>query len=747
MEQQRDRLEQLNPEQRAAVMHGDGPLLILAGAGSGKTRVITYRIAELIERRGVTPQRILAVTFTNKAAGEMRERIEKLVGSAEGMWVSTFHAFGARILRRHAELLGWGRDFVIYDENDTLRLGRVLCKEMDLDPRLFPVEKMLYAVERAKHRLKDSLGESGGIWGQFHASYQKRLKQANAFDFADLIFQTHRLWKQHPEVLAQYRERFAQVLVDEFQDTDQAQYGLLRLLCPPEANLCVVGDDDQSIYMWRGAEVAHILGFKKDYPAARVVKLEQNYRSTASILEAATQVIARNQSRHPKTLWTASGPGEPVDLFLLANETEEADFLVRRILAQKAAGTALSDMAVLYRVNAQSRALEEGFRTYGVPYRLIGGTRFFDRLEVRDVLAYLRLINNPRSDVDLLRVINAPPRGIGEVTQQRLNALAAAKEVSIWEVLTPGPLAELRSKDKVLEFRHLLEALRDEADGIPVAELIRAVLGRTGYAKMLEEDQSETNYSRLENLHELVTAAQDFAARSGEPSLEAFLEHVALVTDLDADQKGAPEAVSLMTLHAAKGLEFDCVFMPGMEENLLPHRRSLKDEEEGTIHGGVEEERRLCYVGMTRARKKLTLLLAEYRAIFGKTENNPPSRFIRDLAEQKGHFAPAPRAREAFSPPAPRATSRRADEEPDLELDDHDGWVLDDTDEYSQLPRPAQKKIRPDSAWLGRLVEHATFGRGKVLEAKPSDKGMKLLIHFGTRGTKTVFSSFVTLVD
>ena len=744
-------VDNLNSEQRAAVLHGDGPLLILAGAGSGKTRVITRRIAELIERCGVAPQRILAVTFTNKAAGQMRERIAKLVGPIEGMWVSTFHAFGARILRRHADLLGWGRDFVIYDENDALRLGRVIVKAMDLDPKLFAVEKMLFAVERAKHRLKESLGSGegeGGAWARFYSTYQKRLQKANAFDFADLIFQTHRLWKQHPEVLAQYRERFQHVLVDEFQDTDRAQYGLLRLLCPAESNLCVVGDDDQSIYMWRDAEVAHILGFKKDYPSARVVKLERNYRSTSSILQAASQVIARNRNRHPKTLWTESGPGESVDLFLLANETEEADFVVRRILAQKAAGISLADMAVLYRVNAQSRALEEAFRTYGVPYRLIGGTRFFDRLEVRDVMGYLRLVHNPKSDVDLLRVINVPPRGIGDVTQQRLSELASQQQVSIWEVLTPGLLSERRFKDKVLEFRHLMEELRDRVAKASVAELIRLILERTGYAKMLEEDQSDTSYSRLENLHELVTAAVDFAQMAGEVTLEAFLEHVALVTDLDSDQKGTIEAVCLMTLHAAKGLEFDCVFMAGMEENLLPHRRSLKDEEEGTVHGGVEEERRLCYVGMTRARKKLTLTLAEYRVIFGKTENNPPSRFIRDLVEAQGPraSAPNPRAWGASSQPRPSQPSARFDDE-ELELGEGDGWILDDTDEYSQVPRCAFRKVRTDSAWLGRMVEHSAFGRGKVLEANPSDKGMKLLIHFGPRGNKTVFSSFVTLLD
>ena len=725
--------QELNSRQREAVLHGGGPLLILAGAGSGKTRVITYRIAHLIQELSVRPYQILAVTFTNKAAGEMQERIERLVGEAPGLWISTFHAFGARVLRRHADLLGYGRDFVIYDEDDVKRLGQTVLKELDLDPELYRVDKMLRAVERAKHRLKGP-GEGGIKKGEeknFYARYQKKLQQANAFDFADLIFQTHRLWERHPPVLDEYRGRFEHVLVDEFQDTDRAQYGLLRMLCHSSANICVVGDDDQSIYMWRDADVSHILGFERDYPGARVVKLERNYRSTANILAAASRVIARNRNRHEKTLWTEDEPGLPVQFNYLADERDEADWAARTILEAGRETGGLGRVAVFYRMNAQSRALEEAFRLYGLPYVVVGGTRFFDRKEIRDLVAYLRMVANPKSDVDLLRIINVPARGIGKLTRERLQVGAHRADCSIWEILESGELEVLRKaeRDKVLGFWKLIEDLRAASHDRGPEEIIELCIERSGYVQALEKEGSETSLARQENLRELVTAAMEFSSMTGDHTLEGFLQHIALITDVDMAESGA-EAVSLMTLHAAKGLEFDWVFLVGLEEGLLPHYRSLGSDSE-QVRGGVEEERRLCYVGMTRARRCLFLSCAHTRSIFGRTERNPPSRFLEDV--------PGIGLRG-------RGRERKANLDLlDVDLDEGDEVVVDYSDEYSQIPQDSR---RPDDplGWVGQTVDHSSFGRGTVTDAQTSSRGVKLVIQFESVGRKVVYSNYVRVV-
>jgi len=733
--------KELNPEQREAVVSGEGPLLILAGAGSGKTRVITCRIAHLIQEKGVRPYSILAVTFTNKAAGEMQARVERLVGEVSGLWISTFHAFGARVLRRHADLLGYGRDFVIYDEDDVKRLGQGVLRELDLDPELYRVDKMLRAVEKAKHRLR-APGEGGikkGEEASFYARYQKRLQQANAFDFADLIFQTHRLWERHPPVLDEYRERFEHVLVDEFQDTDRAQYGLLRMLCHSSANICVVGDDDQSIYMWRDADVSHILGFERDYPGARVVKLERNYRSTANILAAASRVIARNRNRHEKKLWTEDEPGMPVQFNYLADEREEGDWVARTILEAGRETGGLGRVAVFYRMNAQSRALEEAFRLYGVPYVVVGGTRFFDRKEIRDLVAYLRMVANPKSDVDLLRIINVPARGIGKLTRERLQAGASRADCSIWEILESGELGVLRKAErgKVLGFRELIEGLRAAAADRDPEEIIELCIGRSGYLTALEKEGSETSMARQENLRELVTAAMEFSSMTGDRTLEGFLQHIALITDVDMAERGAApqavprtEAVSLMTLHAAKGLEFDWVFLVGLEEGLLPHYRSLEaGEESHRVRGGVEEERRLCYVGMTRARRCLFLSCAHSRSIFGRTERNPPSRFLEDV-------------------PGVGVTQRGRENTVDLldvDLDEGDEVVVDYSDEYSQIPETSSRPEGPLD-WVGQRVDHSSFGRGKVTNAQASSRGVKLVIQFESVGRKVVYSNYVRVV-
>ena len=728
----------LNPEQLSAVVHGDGPLLILAGAGSGKTRVITHRIAHLIRERGVAPWQILAVTFTNKAAGEMRERIEALVGPAAGLWALTFHAFGARLLRRYADYHSRGRDFSIYDADDSKRLGRLVLERLDADRELNKPETLLAAVERCKRQLRpDDRTGLKGVERAFYALYNKLLRQADAFDFADLLLQPNRLLDRHPEVLAELRGRFQYVLVDEFQDTDAAQFALLRKLCPPAANLCVVGDDDQSIYRWRGAEVGNILDFAQHYPDCTEVKLERNYRSSASILRAAGDLIAHNPRRHEKRLWTEAPPGAPVSLLVGRDERDEA----RQVAAAAAAaverdGLSLSEVAVFYRTNAQSRALEEGVRLYGLPYRVVGGVRFFERAEIRDLVAYLRLAVNPASDVDLLRVLNTPPRGLGRQTRQRLVALAEQHDCPIAEVLTPGRLGGLRATERkrALAFRALLDELADCAAGRPAAEVVGLLIERSGYAAALERQGDLEAEGRLENLRELVTAAEDFARGTEDESLGGFLEHVALLTDIDqaAERSGA---LTLMTLHAAKGLEFDRVFITGLEEGLLPHRRALDDDPSGgRSDGGVAEERRLFYVGMTRARQQLVLCQARSRSLAGGHGIATPSRFLREVPGLLG--AGAERSGELIEP-----GGFDLDDEDDIFGDggpDGDELVVDYGDEYSQVAGAGDP-----NAWHGRWVEHATFGRGRVRSVEASPRGAKLVVVFESIGPKSVMADYV----
>jgi len=733
---------ELNPEQKAAVLSGDGPLLILAGAGSGKTRVITYRIAHLTGKRDVAPYRILAVTFTNKAAQEMRERVERLSGRDAGVWISTFHSLGAKILRRHADLVGYNRDFIIYDGDDSLRLGIDVLRQLRLDPDRRQAERLLRKIEAAKHRLRGP-GQGGlqdRLEKSFYTRYQDRLRAANAFDFADLIFQTHRLFANHPEVLGDYRDRFKYVLVDEFQDTDRAQYGLLRLLCPADANLCVVGDDDQSIYMWRDADVGHILGFKRDYPTARVIRLERNYRSTPEILEAASKVISANRRRHVKKLWTEGERGDPVGVRLLDNEHAEAEQVARRISSAAGDGQDMNRVAIFYRVNAQSRALEDALRLYGIPYRIVGGTRFFDRREIRDLVAYLRLVQNPQSDVDAWRIINVPARGIGKLTRERLRDFAARENLPLIEAIGSGPLDFLRKSEResVLGFKRLISELRDRARDLPASEIIALVIERSAYLETLEHEEALAALGRRENIDELVGAARDFSEMSGDSTLGSFLEHVALVTAVDlADSES--EAVSLMTLHAAKGLEFDMVFMVGLEEGLLPHYRVLRPDEEDQAGGGVEEERRLCYVGMTRARKVLQLSCVRARTIFGRCEENPPSRFLDQLIEP------------AFTEPAKIELAAsgcgeyRQQEHAEIDLDDSDEIVVDYDSQYDQctVEDVCEQKRPVLDEWVGHLVRHASFGRGLVRDVGHSRLGLKLLIDFEDVGPKTVLARYV----
>jgi DNA helicase-2/ATP-dependent DNA helicase PcrA len=628
---------ELNEPQATAVAHTRGPLLVFAGAGSGKTRVITYRIANLVACENVPPWRILAVTFTNKAAGEMRARLERLCGHevARALWVGTFHATCAKLLRAHGEAVGVQRNFVIYDASDQKAVVSRALKDLDLDERRFPPRAVLSHIhkhkqegrgpdEAAAHSYVDEIAI------KIFRKYEERLRAANAVDFEDLILMVARLLDKTAEG-DRIRRRYDYVLVDEFQDTNYTQYRFLRDLVRDHGNLCVVGDDDQSIYRWRGADVRNIRGFRRDYPGATVVKLEQNYRSSKRIVGAALGVISRSSDREPKELWTANDDGDPIRVVAARDERDEAAFVVDTVQKARAAGVDPKEMAVFYRIHAQSRVLEEALRAANLPYQIIGGTKFYDRAEVKDALSYLRILVNPQSDVDLLRVINSPARGIGQTTVDRLVAWATANEVPLVNALSRlDEVADLAAaaKKKLDGFRALVDGLRQRAPNETPSELLASLLDATGYVQALKKEDNAEADARIENLRELVGSMQDYEAEAqaaGEPpSLEGFLERVTLVSDVDAMGEG--ERIVLMTVHGAKGLEFDLVLLTGMEEEMFPYKGVDPGE-----HEELEEERRLAYVAITRARKHLVMTHTQMRQIFGTTRWNRPSRFLDEL--------------------------------------------------------------------------------------------------------------------
>jgi DNA helicase-2/ATP-dependent DNA helicase PcrA len=626
-------LHKLNPPQQEAVLHGDGPLLVLAGAGSGKTRVIVHRIAHLIRERGVPAWQILAVTFTNKAAGEMRERVVQVLGEGDIPLISTFHSFCARILRSEAQHLGYDRSFAIYDDKDCERLLKECALQLNLDDKRYPVKALASAIDEFKNAgLAPDQVSTGTPYeatlARVYALYQERLKRCNAADFGDLLLLMVQLFEQFPEVLKKYQERYRYILVDEYQDTNPVQYRLVRLLAGTRQNLCVVGDDDQSIYGWRGADIRNILEFEKDFPGVKVVKLEQNYRSSKNILDAAWNVVEKNRGRKPKRLWTENPGGESIVYRTLPNEWDEARTVCRETERWLNSGGDLSEVAVFYRTNAQSRVIEDALVSSGIAYHMVGGVRFYARLEVKDILAYLKVLDNPADDVALKRIINTPPRGIGNTTVQRVSELAAQKSISFYRALleaATGTLLAAGARGKVAAFVDELRRYRSMADTLPLGELAAAVMQDSGYLARLKEAGSEEARERIGNLEELVTAMQAFEQGEGEKGLAAFLEQVALVSDLEQEGEGKKSSVTLMTLHSAKGLEFPVVFMIGMEERLFPHVRALEDPVQ------MEEERRLCYVGMTRAKKRLYLLNVHRRHIFGQEQRNQPARFLRDV--------------------------------------------------------------------------------------------------------------------
>lgn len=632
----------LNDKQKEAVLHTEGPLLILAGAGSGKTRVLTHRIAHLVENKGIKPWSILAITFTNKAAREMKERIANLIppDAVNEMWVSTFHAMCVRILRRYGDRLGYSRYFTIYDTADQKALIKEALKAVDISEKNFPVGTVMGAISSKKNQLETpelAMVNAGSDYrekqiAKVYAYYQKKLKENNSMDFDDLLVNTYLLFKDHVDVLDYYQNKFQYILVDEYQDTNGAQYKLVEMLAQKNQNLCVVGDDDQSIYGWRGADISNILGFEKDFKNATVIKLEQNYRSTKNILDAANSVVAHNKGRKVKSLWTESGEGENISIIPTVNEYKEAETIASCIIKAIEDGERdYKDFAILYRTNAQSRVLEEKLITGSIPYRLLGGVRFYERKEIKDLVSYLKVICNTKDDIAIKRIINVPKRGIGAASinaiteyaeRNNMDFLEAAKLCKEMSILGAGP------SQKVLAFTALIEDLQEIASENDVQALLEAILDRTEYRNYIRVSEGETADDRLANIDELVSKTIHYMESTEDPSLGEFLEEVALVADVDNYDENS-NSVVLMTLHSAKGLEFPVVFMPGVEEGLFPSYMSLTEGDDK-----LEEERRLCYVGITRAREKLYILYADQRTMFGRTQYSSPSRFINELPRE-----------------------------------------------------------------------------------------------------------------
>ncbi len=711
-------LAELNPAQREAVTHGEGPLLVLAGAGSGKTRVLTHRVAWLLATGRTRPSEVLAITFTNKAADEMRERVSTLVGGvSRAMWVMTFHSACARILRAEAPRLGYKRAFTIYDEADSLRMVKRCMQELELDPKRVAPRAVRAAISAAKNQLIDATdyARAQGGWfeeavGDVYTLYERRMVEASAMDFDDLLVRTVNLLELFEDVRAKYRRGFPWVLVDEYQDTNRAQYRLLQLIAEEHGNLTVVGDDGQAVYGFRGADIRNILEFERDFPEATVVKLEQNYRSTQTILDAANALIAHNEAQKPKRLWTDQGRGEQLLIAELDDEHSEARFVASEIERLAEEGVARDELAVFYRVNAQSRVLEDTLVRFEIPYQVIGGAKFYERAEVKDAVAYLQLLANPADAVSFSRIVNSPRRGIGQQTQARLLSHANTLGQDVWEVFSQPyavPGLGAAAVKAVGRFAQTMEGLRTRAAGTDsVAELLEATLHDSGYIEALEAERTIEAEGRLENLEELVGVAREFDANrelEGESEaspLEEFLAQISLYSEQDALQE-SESLVTLMTLHNAKGLEYDAVFMIGCEEGVFPHSRSIEE-------GNLEEERRLCYVGVTRARERLWMTFARRRALHGGASWNLPSRFLAELPEE--------------------LVERRL-------ATTSTGWALGAARAQGGIapPSPKQPSAPPVPYEVGDDVVHATFGDGVVTGVEP---GSVLVVRFAGDGAE-----------
>ena len=717
-----DVLAELNPAQKQAVETVEGPLLIVAGPGSGKTRVITHRVAYLIKVCGIKPHHIMAVTFTNKAAREMAERLERLLGqTAKALTLGTFHAICARILRQEGKAIGLDSRFVIYDEEDQLNLIKQALQELNLDPKQYTPRAIQSAIKYAKSRLltptdyaQQTSNYFEGVVQRVYERYQQSLTQSHGVDFDDLLMKTVQLFNDHPKVLSKYQSRYLHILVDEFQDTNITQYMLIRQLAGKYRNVCVVGDPDQSIYSWRFADLRNILSFEKDYPDAKVVLLEQNYRSTRTILDVASSIISVNSRRKPKRLWTENEAGIPISVIEAYTEDEEAQLVIseiERLVSENI--TSAGGCAVMYRVNAQSRALEEAFMRYGVPYKLVGGTRFYQRREIKDVIAYLRLIHNPNDNISLARIINVPGRGIGQRTLAELSGWAKNQGMPLYSALKmvaekKGPPLTPRANYALTSFLNLIDELIEKSQELSLTGLLDAVLEGTGYKEHIlnEEDGEE----RWENIQELYTVARDYNGLSPDEALATFLEKVSLVSDIDElDEKG--DATTLITLHQAKGLEFPVVFIVGMEEGLLPHRRSLDDPEE------LEEERRLCYVGVTRAQQRVYLLHTYRRSLFGGNSATRRSRFLEDIP--------------------PQLITRKG-----LWEEEKEEEFTPVTTFYSKL---APKPFSTLKLEVGDQVHHKIFGDGVVINCSPNKDDQEITVAFTTAGVKRLLLSLAPL--
>lgn len=779
-------IDSLNEPQREAVLLTEGPLLVLAGAGSGKTRVLTYRIAHLVEDEGVAPWEILAITFTNKAAAEMRERVRGLVGQrTRGMWVSTFHSMCVRMLRADADLLGFSPSFTIYDDSDSKRLVKSIMAELDIDERRFPINTLRGRISQAKNELITAsafadqvVDPVGKVAARVYERLQERLRAANAFDFDDLLLYGYLLLKDHPDVLDAYQKRFRYLLVDEYQDTNHAQYEICKMLAAAHRNIMVVGDDDQSIYSWRGADIRNILNFENDYPECTTIKLEQNYRSVGTILEAANAVIANNEHRKPKRLFTDAGAGDKVQVFMASDERDEGRWIAGRVEQQHAKGTSYNQMAVFYRTNAQSRVIEDMFLRAGVPYRIVGGTKFFDRAEISDVMAYLSLAVNPADDMAALRVVNTPRRGIGKTTVEKVQQMAAADGVSFMdaaELAIADDSLRAQTRKALGEFVKVVKQASTYSGDL--RKVVEAIIDDAGLITALEEENTEEAQRRIDNIREFLGVVDEFvethdddevffeaptvqtgadakganAAEGGiqseEParvlrgdSLADFVEWVRLRTDLDTAAEGQP-AVTLMTIHASKGLEFDCVFVAGMEESLFPHMVFGGDQSD------LEEERRLAYVAITRARKNLYLTCAAQRRLYGQTQANPVSRFLLEIPENLRSTTGVGSA--GFSGTGwEKRGSRRGISGSGVEAGG--GHVFDRSSAQGTGKRrqtssmgAAKKSGASITFAKGDAVNHKTFGRGTVTKVD----GDVVYVHFSKSGqTKKLLKDYAPIV-
>lgn len=752
-------LEGLNDRQAEAVSYTEGPLLILAGAGSGKTRVLTYKIAYLIEQGIVAPWQILAITFTNKAAKEMKERALSLTDKANEVWLGTFHSICVKILKREIELLGYGRDFNIFDEIDKEKLIKEVLKKLNMDEKKFVPSSIGYEISKSKDNMimpdayaRDAAGDYRKEQiAKVYTMYQSQMKSYNAIDFDDIIMLTVKLFLDHPDRLAYYQNKFRYVLVDEYQDTNKIQFTLISLIASAHGNVCVVGDESQSIYGWRGADITNILNFEKEFLGAKIIKLEENYRSTQTILKAANEVIKNNSAKIDKNLWTKNLEGEKIKYFSANNEYAEVENVVNQIdeLCRKEKKT-YSNFAVLFRTNAQARVIEDVFMKTGTPYKLIGGLKFYSRKEIKDLTSYLKVLQNTSDTISLKRIINVPKRGIGDSAVDKLEEIASAKEISLFDVIKDSSnYSDLRSSGNVMFFRDIMLELLSKKDKLSISELMKEILKVTGYEAMLNEEDSKEAENRFENLMEYIGVAMEFEKENAENTLADFLDSIALVADVDNLEEGT-EAVTLMTLHSAKGLEFDVVFLVGMEEGLFPSKRSLDEDER------AEEERRLCYVGITRARQKLYVSSASKRTMYGSTSYTIPSRFVdeipqelydedsnkKDKAGKYSDFLNNEYARSSSAVTTSKLSGGYASKSKNSFGLSVDSFLSNITNKAT-VTNNDTKDISKYK--VGTKIKHKKFGVGVICNMEPEDDDIKLEINFETSGFKRLMAKFTPL--